>query len=204
MDKQLADNVILASASRHRRDLLERAGVRFRVVAAAVDEAALRRDMAARRPAPSAPDVALELAAAKAGAVAREFSSALVIGADQVLDCEGEIFSKPADVAAAADQLGRLAGRVHRLHSALVVSGGGSDWRYVETATMTMRALTRTEIERYLERAGPGVCDAVGAYHIEALGIQLFAAVEGDYFTIVGLPLLALLGELRRRGALEH
>lgn len=200
---RLENHIILASGSVHRRAMLERAGITFEVEPASVDEAAITRELMARRPIPGAPAVAIALAAAKALEVAARFPSATVIGADQVLDFEGELFSKPVDLAAALAQLGRLGGRSHRLHSGVVItSDGAEDWRYVESATMTMRPLSQAAIDRYLHMTGATICDAVGAYHVEGRGVQLFERIEGDYFTIIGLPLLAVVRELRRRGLL--
>ena len=194
-------DVILASGSRFRKQMLEQAGLTFRVVPADLDESALSRDVAMGNPADRAAAVACRLAERKAEHVSRHFPSALVIGADQVLECEGEIFSKPGDRAAAAEQLARLAGRRHRLHSAVsLATGGVVTCSICDHVNMDMRPLTTAEIGRYLERVGPEICACVGAYQIEGLGAQLFDAIEGDYFTIIGLPLLPLLGELRARG----
>lgn len=192
-------SLVLASASPARRQLLEAAGLAFDVVPADVDEAALKRRHA-DAPAEALADM---LAAAKAEAVSRDRTDAVVIGADQVLAVEDELLDKPDGRAAAAATLARLQGRTHALISAVVVARGGEIvWRHVETATLRMRPLDNAQIERYLARAGDGVLASVGAYRLEDIGVTLFERVEGDYFTILGLPLLPLLAELRRLGAI--
>ena len=124
-----------------------------------------------------------------------------VIGADQTLECEGKRFSKPASREEARAQIAALAGRTHALHSGLAgVRDGAVVWRHVETARLTMRALSAAEIDAYLDRAGDAALASVGAYQIEGVGIQLFERIEGDYFTILGLPLLPLLKWLREEG----
>ncbi len=198
-----APQVILASASSFRRRLLEAAGLRFEVVPADVDEAALKRGLAAAVPRPGPGTVAEALARAKAEAVGRNHPDALVIGADQVLALDEELFDKPSDLAAARAQLERLRGRPHTLHTAAVLAHDRKIvWTCVGEAMLTMRAFSRQFLDAYLARCGAAVCQTVGAYEIEGAGIQLFERVEGDHFTIIGLPLLALLGELRSRGVL--
>lgn len=141
------------------------------------------------------------MARAKAEAVSPRHSGALVIGADQILECAGTWFDKPPDAAEAARHLGSLCGRTHRLVSAVcVVRDGQSLWHVVETAQLTMRPLSETAIAAYLEQAGPEVLDSVGAYRLEGLGAQLFSEIEGDFFTVLGLPLLPLLAFLRQHG----
>jgi septum formation protein len=195
--------LVLASGSPFRRRMLEAAGLSFDVVPPDVDEAALKRELAGRSPGPTPHAVAVALAQAKTLAVAVGRPQALVIGADQVLEVEGELIDKPGDLAAAREQLLRLHGRTHRLHSAVALGQGGSVvWSWAEYATLTMRAFSRAFLESYLAKAGTGLCQIVGAYEIEGLGIQLFDRIEGSHFTIVGLPLLPLLAELRARGAI--
>jgi septum formation protein len=195
--------LILASASPFRRRMLEAAGLEFEVVSAGVDEAALKRDLAGATPRPGPPAVAEALARAKAEAVARRHPAALVVGADQVLALGDELLDKPPDASAARVQLERLRGRTHTLHSAAVLAQGEEIvWSCVEHAGLTMRAFSPDFLERYLARAGASVCCTVGAYEIEGVGIQLFERVEGDHFTIIGLPLIPLLAELRSRGVL--
>jgi septum formation protein len=189
--------LILASGSPFRRKMLEAAGLHFEVVPPDVDEAALKRELAGRGGAA----IAAELAVAKALAISRTRPEALVIGADQVLDVGGELLDKPGDMSAARAQLMRLRGRTHRLLTAVALARGGQAvWRHAEIATLTMRAFSEEFLDAYLAKAGVGLCRIVGAYEIEGLGIQLLERVEGDHFTIVGLPLLPLLAELRARG----
>jgi septum formation protein len=203
MAEPSAPQVILASASTFRRRLLEAAGLRFEVVPADVDEAAIKRGLAVAVPRPSPGTVAQALARAKAESVGRNHPDALVIGADQVLALDEELFDKPSDMAEARAQLERLRGRTHTLHTAVVLTHDGKVvWTCVEEAMLTMRAFSAEFLDAYLARSGDAVCRTVGAYEIEGTGIQLFERVEGDHFTIIGLPLLALLAELRSRGAL--
>ncbi|PKP84129.1 MAG: septum formation inhibitor Maf [Alphaproteobacteria bacterium HGW-Alphaproteobacteria-2] len=127
----------------------------------------------------------------------------LVLGGDQTLECDGAIFSKPADMAEAARQLEALQGRSHLLHSAAVLAEDGSAvWRHVSTARLTMRRLDQAAIEEHLSRAGGAILGSVGAYHVEGPGLRLFTAIDGDFFTVMGLPLLPLLNHLIDRGLL--
>lgn len=191
--------LVLASGSRVRADMLRAAGLDISVDPADVNEPEI--EAACRRDGLTTPDVALALAAAKASLVASRHSGTLVIGADQMLDLDGASLRKPESPADAAKTLARLAGRDHTLVSAVVLArDGGVVWRHHASARLTMRPLDDTAITDYLARAGDGVLTSVGAYQLEGLGAQLFEGIEGDYFTILGLPLLALLGELRRRG----
>ena len=195
--------LILASASPYRRRMLENAGVAFSVVPADVDEASLKRRLAAGKAQPAAA-VADALARAKAQDVSARHPDAVIIGADQVLALEDELFDKPGDAAAARAQLERLRGRTHRLLSAVALAQAGDIlWTHVGEAVLTMRAFSPAFLDRYLAHAGASLCQIVGAYEIEGLGIQLFERVEGDHFTIIGLPLLPLLTELRSRGVIE-
>lgn len=191
--------LVLASGSRVRADMLRAAGLDITVDPADVDEPEI--EAACRRDGLTTPDVALALAAAKASLVAGRHPGALVIGADQMLDLDGVSLRKPDDPTAAARTLQRLAGRDHTLISAVVLARDGDlIWRHHASARLTMRPLDDAAIADYLARAGDRVLASVGAYQLEGLGAQLFDRIEGDYFTILGLPLLALLGELRRRG----
>lgn len=191
--------LVLASASPARRALLEAAGLVFKVEPAEVDETALKKAHAGAH----AADLAALLADAKAVAVSKRHPGALVIGADQVLAVDDDLLDKPADRAAAAASLERLQGRAHRLISAVALARDGEvRWRHAETARLVMRPLADAAIAGYLEAAGDDVLASVGAYRLEGLGVRLFERVEGDYFTILGLPLLALLAELRRAGAI--
>ena len=194
--------LLLASASPTRRALLANAGLSFEVVPAAIDERAAEQPLVEAGASPE--DVAAALAMAKAVRVSEDEPDALVIGADQVLDLDGERFSKPDDMEAARRQLLRLSGRTHELHSAIAVARDGEIiWHDVQTARLTMRRLSPGAIGRYLAAAVKVALGSVGAYQVESPGIQLFEKIEGDYFTILGLPLLPLLGILRREGVIE-
>ncbi|HBC08565.1 MAG TPA: hypothetical protein DC046_13450 [Rhodospirillaceae bacterium] len=191
--------LVLASGSRVRADMLRAAGLDITVDPADVDEPKIEADC--RAAGMRTPDVALALAAAKATLVAGRHPGALVIGADQMLDVDGACLRKPENLKGAAGTLAHLAGRDHTLVSAVVLARDAEViWRHHASACLTMRPLDRTAIADYLDRAGVAVLTSVGAYQLEGLGAQLFERIEGDYFTILGLPLLALLGELRRRG----
>ena len=190
--------LILASGSRTRRDLLAGAGLPIKAVPAAIDERAVEAEAGALPPA----SLALHLARAKARAVAARHPGRVVLGADQVLECDGAVLHKPADRAAAAGHLARLQDRTHALHSAVALVHGTGEDGFVETARLTMRPLDDAAIDAYLELAGPAVTTSVGAYQLEALGIHLFARIEGDHSTILGLPLLPLLARLRAMGLL--
>ena len=191
--------LILASTSSTRIALLRNAGVPFEAVSPGVDERALELPLLAAGVTPT--EIALALARAKAQAITTP--GALVLGGDQVLDLDGERFVKPADRADAAQQIARLAGKTHRLRTAVVLASGGDIvWEFVSTASLTMRPLSEAAIERYLDEAGGSALWSVGAYLLEGVGIQLFSAIDGDYFSILGLPLLPLLEILRQRGVL--
>lgn len=190
--------LVLASRSRVRLEILRAAGLAVRAVAADVDEEGIRD--ACRAGGEGAEAAALALALAKARKVA-EGAPALVVGADQILDCRGAWFGKPRDRADAADQLRALSGRTHRLVTGVSLMGReGEVWHHCDVATMSMVALDEGAIARYLDAAGDAALESVGAYQIEGRGIGLFDRLEGDYFAILGLPLVPLIGALRRRG----
>ena len=196
--------LVLASGSSSRRRLLEAAGLTFRVVPPDVDETALKGTLLAQTPKPSAATVAETLARAKCEAVSGRIAGAVVIGADQVLALDEELFDKPPDVAAARAQLLRLRGMTHNLLTAVALAQEGRTvWQCMETATLTLRSFSPMALDRYLAVAGDRVTRSVGAYEIEGPAIQLFERIEGDYFTVLGLPLLPLLAELRARGAID-
>lgn len=195
-------NIILASGSRARREMLHDAGVSFTVEAADVDEDAIRAalcdedgDMAV-----DPVDVAEILAVAKAEAVSHRQPDAFVIGGDQVLAFDGNILVKPKNEAAARLQLASFRGHTHALHSAVALAHNGETlWSMVDTAEMHVRDFSDAFLDDYMRRAGRTVLDSVGAYLMEGIGIQLFDRIEGDYFTILGMPLMPLLAELRAR-----
>jgi septum formation protein len=192
--------LILASKSAIRRQLLERAGLPVEIVPAEVDERGLEQ---AAGPLPP-PEVAALLADAKARTVATGRPGRIIVAADQTLSCQGCIFSKPEGRDGARTQLATLRGRPHELHAAVAVfSGGRIAFRHVATARLTMRPFSDAFLEAYLDQMGEVACASVGGYQLEGLGVQLFDRVEGDYFTILGLPLLPLLGFLRQSGALQ-
>lgn len=193
---------ILASASPTRVEMLRAAGLDFTAVPAPVDERAIEAPLIAEGAAPK--DIAVALAEAKALAVSRGQGDAIVIGADQTLDLDGRLWAKPASLAEARDQIGALAGRTHLLHSAVAAARAGKvTWRHRDRARLAMRALSAKEIADYLAEVGDAALMSVGAYQIEGPGIRLFEAIEGDHFTILGLPLLPLLAYLRSEGVVE-
>ena len=193
--------VVLASGSKTRAEMLERAGLRITLAPAAVDEEEIK--LAARAEGIGVDEVAETLAELKAQRVTRKHPGALVIGAAQMLECEGRWFDKPAGRDAARQQLKDLRGKTHRLDScAVVVRDGERLWHQVDRARLAMRPFSDAFLESYLDRAGDGVLHSVGAYQLEGLGAQLFQRVDGDFFTILGLPLLPLLGFLRVHGVI--
>jgi septum formation protein len=192
--------LVLASASPFRRRMLEAAGLAFAVVAPDVDEVAIKSGLLGSGA--TLKEIAQGLAVAKAEVVSTHLPDALVIGADQVLACGGEMFNKPASGAEAREQLVRLRGKTHELHTAVALAAGGEAvWTRLATATLVMRSFSDAFLAQYLAWAGERVLRTVGGYEIEGLGIQLMEKIEGDMFTVIGLPLLALLSELRARGA---
>lgn len=193
--------IVLASASAARRAMLERAGVSFTIDVAAIDEQSVKDSFKAETGNPAR--AAEALAALKAIRVSARHPGALVVGADQMLDCDGTWYDKPADPAEARAQLMSLRGRNHRLTSAvLVVRDGQTLWHHTEAAHLTMRRFSDAFLDDYLTQAGEAVLGSVGAYQLEGLGAQLMMQVTGDHFTILGLPLLPLLDFLRENGEL--
>jgi len=198
----MAERMILASGSRFRRAMLEAAGVDIDVVPASIDERAVEKTLAGTGASPE--DVAQVLAEAKALDVSEKNPGRLVLGCDQTLSLGDDLFHKPANMEEARRTLLKLSGRTHQLNSAAVLARNGETlWRDVGIARMTMRQLEPGFIGRHLARVGPMALNSVGAYQIEGEGIQLFEKIEGDHFTIVGLPLLPLLKELRDLGAID-
>jgi len=197
-----APPLVLASSSQTRRRLLEAAGVPVVVDPPDVDEASLRERLARDRA--STEEAALALAAAKARAVAgRHGADVLVLGSDQILELAGRWLARPASPGEAREQLRVLRGRTHRLVTGAVLLRDGREvWRGVDVAELTMRPFSDAFLEAYLREAGEEVLESVGCYRLEGIGAQLFEAVRGDHFTILGLPLFPLLRALRREGVL--
>jgi septum formation protein len=195
--------LILASSSKTRARLLEAAGLAFIVEPPGLDESVMRQAVSgAQSLAPH--DVAEVLARAKAEAVSDFAPKAYVIGADQVLAFGDLIMSKPETMEAARRQLLDLSGKTHTLHTAVAVATNGETiWAETTMATLTMRKLSPEFIGRYLAAAGEEVLSSVGAYQIESLGVELFDKIDGDYFSILGLPLVPLLDTLRGEGVVE-
>ncbi len=198
----MTDKLILASKSPFRSALLKNAGVEFSTASADIDERTVEAPLYETGATPE--EVAQVLAEAKALDVSEKNPGAVVIGCDQTLSLGDEIFHKPADMEAARRQLLKFSGKTHQLNSAVVlVKDGKTLWRHVSIARMTMRDLDPGFVGRYLGRVGDVALSSVGAYQVEGPGIQLFEKIEGDYFTIVGLPLLPLLAELRKEKLID-
>jgi septum formation protein len=187
-------SLILASTSPIRRAMLEQAGIAFDAVAPEIDERAHQARLT------SAPLVAVELAAAKALAVSERRPGSWVVGSDSVVEVDGRIFSKPGSRPEAAEHLRFFSGKAMRLTSAVALARDGLiDWNHRETATLTVRDLADPFIDEYLKAEWPDVAYCVGVFRMEGRGVQLFERITGDYFTVLGMPLLALLGALRER-----
>lgn len=196
-------DLVLASASGSRRRLLAAAGLAFEALAAGVDEAEVKESLRAEGAEPI--QAAETLAELKAARISARRPGALVIGADQLLACEGRWYDKPADLALAAEQLLALSGRSHSLETAVcVVRDGTRLWHHNTVCRLTMRHFDRGFAERYLAAVGPAALESVGGYQLEGLGVQLFSRIEGDFFEILGLPLLPLLGFLRAQGVVPR
>ncbi len=193
--------LVLASVSPFRKILLENAGLTFSAIAAAIDERAIERDLQHPKPAPGA--LAMELAKAKALDIAAA-PGTHVIGSDQTLSQAERLFHKPATMAEARQHLMAFSGQTHQLDSAVVIACDGKIiWSHLASARMSVRPLTEGFIDRYLAQVGDKALKSVGAYQLEGEGIQLFERIEGDYFTIIGLPMLPLLGKLRELGVVD-
>lgn len=194
--------IILASGSVVRARLLSAAGVQFGIVPARIDEETVKESLVADRVSPR--QIAEQLAELKAMKISASQEGALVIGADQILTFQGQIVSKSSTIEEARTLLRRLAGHVHELISALALAKDGAIvWRWCERAQLQMRKLGDVFLDDYLAKEGDAILDSVGCYHYEGRGAQLFSSVSGDYFSILGLPLLPLLAALREFGAVD-
>jgi septum formation protein len=193
--------VILASGSTIRAQLLKQAGLDFTVETAAVDESEIKQSLKADQvPVDRVAEVLAEAKASRVGARQAE-SQTVVIGADQMLDIAGAWLDKPRDLVEARAQLQQLRGRSHRLVSSVVlVRGGNRIWHHTAEATLRMRPFSDTFLDQYLQKNASAVLSSVGCYQLEGQGVQLFDRIDGDFFTILGLPLLPLLGQLRQLG----
>jgi septum formation protein len=195
--------LVLASGSATRARLLSAAGIAFDIVAPHVDEEAIKDSLLAERAPPR--DIADALAALKASKVSNSHPAALVIGADLVLVFEGELISKSSDLNDARKLLQRFSGKTHELIAGVVLAKGGSIvWRHVARAQLTMHSLGDKFLDAYLVPEREEILSSVGCYHLEREGIQLFSNIVGDYFTVLGLPMVPLLNALREFGALPQ
>jgi septum formation protein len=198
----MTSTLILASSSPFRRMLLQNAGLSFDAHPAHIDERAIEAPLESRGASPD--EVALVLAKAKGDEVSRRFPGMMVIGSDQTMSLGDRVFHKPKDMADAANHLAVLAGKTHRLNSAVSITRDGEVlWDHVSHAFLTMRELSADFISGHLDRVGERALSSVGAYQLEGEGIQLFEKIDGDYFTIIGLPMLPLLQKLRELGAID-
>ncbi len=192
------NTLVLASNSAVRHRLLESARVPFRAIASHVDEAPIKINCRARQMSPT--KTAMILARAKAKDVSKDHPDNLVLGADQILTCGELWFDKPLGGDEARDNLKQLAGRAHQLiNAAVIVQDGAVLWQHQDSITMVMRPLSDIFIETYINEAGDGVTQSVGGYQLEGMGSQLFDRVGGDFFSVLGLPLLPLMAFLRER-----
>jgi septum formation protein len=193
--------IVLSSGSATRRKLLSQTGLYFKTAKPPVDESVIKE--ALKKAGASAAQVADNLAESKANSVAMILPGAYIIGADQMLECEGAWFDKPADRDGARRHLESLRGKSHDLITAAVIAYEGRIiWRHTDIARMTMRDFSDAFLDTYMAKAGDGIVQSVGAYEMEGMGSQLFEKIEGDYFSILGLPLIPLMGALREAGAL--
>lgn len=195
-DRNTDRAVILASASSSRANLLRSAGIAFESIAARVDEDSVKESLRAENA--TAAQCAETLAELKAVRISQRHSNALVVGADQLLECNGKWFDKPTDMAGAKAHLESLRGHTHVLATSVVVAMNGARiWHFNAAPSLTMRTFSDGFLDDYLARVGPAALTSVGAYQLEGRGVQLFSRIEGDFFTILGLPLLELLSFLR-------
>ena len=194
--------LVLASQSIHRKNLMENAGLEFKCQPADIDERTI--ELAIKDTGATPRELALILASAKALDVSQKIPDTYVIGSDQTLSLNDELFHKPEDMEAARRTLLKLSGQTHTLNSGVSIAKNGETiWQHVSIAELTMRELSPEFIGRHLSDAGKSVLTSVGAYQLEKQGVQLFEKIEGDFFTIVGLPMLPLLAQLRELNVIE-
>jgi len=197
-------SLTLASASAVRKRLLQEAGLEVKVVPSHVDEAAVRETLLSGEDMVAPDDVAEILARTKADDVSQRANTSVLIAADQVLYFDGKIFEKPSDMDEARANLLSFSGHMHTLHSAVVVVvDGKAIWSHVDVARIWIRHISPEFVGRYLARFGKSVLASVGCYELEGLGVHLIEKIEGDYFTVLGLPLLPLLDALRERDIID-
>lgn len=198
----MTDKLVLASQSQHRQLLLSNAGLQFIAHPAKVDERAIEETIKQSGATPD--DIALILAQAKAADVSQNYPDHIIIGSDQTLSLDDEMFHKPENMEDARRRLLKLSGKTHSLNSAIaIVKNGETLWQHVSVAHLTMRELSPEYIGRHLAAAGEDVLTSVGAYQLEKHGVHLFEKIEGDFFTIIGLPMLPLLNKLRELDAID-
>jgi septum formation protein len=196
------NKIVLASQSIHRKTLMENAGLNFACQPADIDERTI--ELAIKDTGATPKELALILASAKALDVSQKIPGAYVIGSDQTLSVNDELFHKPEDMEAARRTLLKLSGQTHTLNSGVSIAKDGETiWQHVSIAELTMRELSPEFVGRHLSRAGEQILTSVGAYQLEKEGVQLFDKIEGDFFTIVGLPMLPLLAQLRELNVIE-
>ena len=196
-------SLILASASPFRRQLLENAGITFQAKAAEIDERAIEAEVERKGLMPE--EIALVLAEAKARDVGQAFGDdVIIIGSDQTMSLGSRVYHKPKDMDEARDTLLSLSGQTHQLNSAIVLTRGHQVlWKHISSARLSVRPLSAAFVDAHLSRVGKKALTSVGAYQLEGEGIQLFEKIEGDYFTILGLPMLPLLARLRDLGVID-
>lgn len=196
MSEDVTPELVLASQSQARKNLLKNAGLTFEAVPAKIDESEMKLSLQAAGA--TAKDTAIALAELKALKISRDFPGHFIVGADQMLECNGVWFDKPADMSHARAHLSALRGKTHQLQNAVCVAKSGTIiWHYSNSASLEMRKFSDDFLEDYLQNAGEDILSSVGAYQLEGLGAQLFNRVEGDFFSILGLPLLPLIDFLR-------
>jgi len=202
MKNEVKTPLILASASKSRSDLFKGAGLSIDCIPADLDENILKNKGLSEGW--SVEETALSLAKAKADFVSQKFTQSLVIGCDQMMDCEGTWFDKPTSLLAAAEQLKFLRGKTHRLISAVCVTKNQEClWSHTQYADLEMRNFSDDFLDKYIKNVGEAALNTVGTYRLESIGVQLFSRIEGDYFTILGLPLLACLSYFRSKGIID-